>query len=133
MPTVSRSKVKKINAPGLGRLPAFAHATVVGDQIWVSGTLGTREEVFELVDGGMAEQTRQTLRNVEKILASCGAGLNDIAKVNVFVTDMDAFPEMNRVYLEVFRDNPPARITVGCQALALDALIEIDCVAYKPS
>ena len=123
------AKPERINAPGLGRLPAFSHATRAGDTIWVSGTLGTKEGSFELVEGGMAAQTSQTLRNIQSILAASGASFADVVKMNVFVTDMALFPEMNRAYLEFFPEEPPARITVGCSALALGALVEIDCVA----
>ncbi len=124
---------RRINAEGLGRLPAFSHATVAGDTVYVSGTLGTREGSFELAEGGMAAETTQTLRNIERILAAAGASLEDVVKVNVFVTDMSQFADMNRAYLELFPGDPPARITVGCAALALGALVEIDCVAYVPA
>ena len=123
--------MRKLNAPGLGRLPAFSHAAVAGGFIYVSGTLGTKEESFELVPGGMGEQTAQTLRNIRTILQAAGADLEDVIKVNVFVTDMSQFGDMNKAYLEFFPGDPPARITVGCAALALGALVEIDCVAYK--
>jgi 2-iminobutanoate/2-iminopropanoate deaminase len=124
---------RTIDAPGLGRLPAFSHATVAGDFVYVSGTLGTREDSFELVEGGMAEQTAQTLRNIGKILEASGASFEHVVKMNVFVTDMTQFAEMNRAYMEFFPGKPPARITVGCAGLALGALVEIDCVAYAPS
>ena len=123
---------RTVNAEGLGRLPAFSHATVAGDFVHVSGTLGTREGSFELVEGGMGAQTSQTLRNIGAILASAGAGFEHVVKMNVFVTDMTQFADMNRAYLEFFGEDPPARITVGCACLALGALVEIDCVAYKP-
>ena len=126
------AKPERINAPGLGRLPAFSHATRAGNTIWVSGTLGTKEGSFELVEGGMAAQTSQTLRNIQSILAAAEASFADVVKMNVFVTDMALFQEMNRAYLEFFPEEPPARITVGCSALALGALVEIDCVAQQP-
>ena len=66
------------------------------------------------------------------ILRGAGADLSDVVKVNVFVTDMARFAEMNEAYREFFPSDPPARITVGCSALALGAFVEIDCVAYKP-
>ena len=122
---------RKVNVDGLGKLPAFCHAVVAGDFIYVSGTLGTKPDSFELVAGGTGPQTTQTLRNIETILQGCGAGLEHLIKVNVFLTDMSTFREMNEAYLAVFGDDPPARITVGCQALALGAAVEIDCVAYK--
>ncbi len=121
---------RKVTVDGLGKLPAFCHASVAGDFVYVSGTLGTKQGSFELVDGGTGPETTQTLRNIETILKSCSAGLEHLIKVNVFLTDMTTFPEMNAAYLEVIGSDPPARITVGCSALALGAAVEIDAVAY---
>ncbi len=127
------ARPQRINVDGVGRLPAFSHASVAGDLIFVSGTLGTKAGSFDLVEGGMGPQTTQTLENIRAILAGAGATLDDVVKVNVFVTDMSVFAEMNRAYLAIFGDEPPARITVGCSALALGALVEIDCIAARPS
>src|SRR5512134_3382575 len=124
--------IRKINVPELGKLKAFSHATKAGGFIFVAGTLGTKAGSFELVPGGAKEQTRQTLANIQAILRGAGADLQDVVKVNVFLTDMAKFGEMNEAYLEFFPSEPPARITVGCSALALGAFVEIDCVAYKP-
>ncbi len=124
--------IRKVNVEGLGRLPAFCHATVAGDFVYVSGTLGTKASSFELVEGGTGPQTRQTLANIGTILAGVGASFADVVKVNVFLTDLATFGEMNEAYLAVLGDDPPARITVGCSALALGAAVEIDCVAYRP-
>ena len=55
-----------------------------------------------------------------------------MAKVNVYLTDMAAFAAMNEAYLAVFGAAPPARITVGCTALALGALVEMECPAFRP-
>jgi 2-iminobutanoate/2-iminopropanoate deaminase len=123
-------KAKKVNVDGLGKLPAFCHAVVAGGFVHVSGTLGTRAGSFTLVEGGTGPQTTQTLRNIETILKGCGAGLEHLVKVNVFLADMDTFAEMNAAYLEVIGSDPPARITVGGAALALGAAVEIDAVAY---
>ncbi len=124
--------MRKVTVDGLAKLPAFCHAVVAGDTIHVSGTLGTKPNSMELVAGGTAAQTARALRNVELILAGCGASLRDVVKVNVYLTDMDTFAEMNRAYLEVMGSDPPARITVGCSALALGAAVELDCMAYQP-
>ena len=125
-------KAKKVNVEALGRLPAFCHAVMAGDFIYVSGTLGTKPGGLDLVEGGTREQTAQTLRNIETILKECGASLADLVKVNVFLADIKTFPEMNAAYLEVIGSDPPARITVGRADLALGAAVEIDAVAYKP-
>jgi 2-iminobutanoate/2-iminopropanoate deaminase len=124
--------IRKINVAGVARLPAFCHASVVGDQVFVSGTLGARPGALELVPGGIAAETTQTLRNMEAILAACGCGLADVAKVNVYLTEMADFGAMNEAYLAVFGTDPPARITTGCTGLALGALVEMDCVAFRP-
>jgi 2-iminobutanoate/2-iminopropanoate deaminase len=124
--------VKKVNVSGLARLPAFCHAVIAGDFIYVSGTLGTKPDSMELVEGGANAQTTQALQNIELILMVCGASLADLVKVNVFLADMRTFPEMNEAYLEVMGPEPPARITVGRAELALGAAVEIDAVAYKP-
>lgn len=125
--------IKKVNSPELSRLPAFSHAVVAGDFIYVSGTLGTKPGSRELAEGGTGPQTTQTLRNIEAILKACGASLADLVKVNVFLTDIQTFAEMNAAYLEVIGSDPPARITVGRSAFALEgAAVEIDAIAYKP-
>lgn len=121
---------RKINVDGLGRLPTFCHASVAGDFIYVSGTLGTAPGSMGLVEGGTGPETTQTLRNIEQILAACGATLDHLVKVNVFLADMATFGEMNDAYSAVMGEAPPARITVGRAALALGAAVEIDAVAY---
>ena len=77
---------------------------------------------------------RQSLSDddIEAVLKGCDASLDDVAKVNVFLSDMSTFAEMNEAYLGVMGSDPPARITVGRAELALGAAVEIDCIAYKP-
>ena len=123
---------KNIVVDGLARLPVFSHATIAGDFIFVSGTLGTVQGSMDLVEGGTGPQTTQTMGHIETILQECGASLDDLVKVNVFVADINTFAEMNEAYAAVIGDNPPARITVGRAELALGAAVEIDAVAYRP-
>jgi 2-iminobutanoate/2-iminopropanoate deaminase len=122
---------RTVNVDGLWRLPAFPHATIAGDHVYVSGALGTVGESGELAAGGTAPETVQALRNIERILAACGATLDDVVKVGVFLADMTTGQQMNEAYLSVFPRDPPARITVGGVALALGAAVEIDCIAHR--
>lgn len=122
---------RRVYVEGMARLPAFCHAVVADNFIYVSGTLGTLPNSMELVPGGTGPQTTIALRNIEQILQACGASLADLVKVNVFLADMATFGEMNSAYLAVIGDDPPARITVGRADLALGAAVEIDAVAYK--
>ena len=124
--------VQKINCKNLSRLPAFSHAAVAGDFIYVSGTLGTKLDKLEIVEGGVSKQTEQILFHISTILGECNASLEDIVKVNVYLTDMNFFHDMNSAYLDAIQFEPPARITVGVKALALGASVEMDCIAYKP-
>ena len=126
------SRNPRINAPGLGRLPQFAHATRAGDLVFVSGTLGTIGDGFDLVMGGAGPQTTQTLNSISRILETAGIDIDDIVKVSVFITDMSEFAAMNAAYDEFFGADPPARITVGAAELALGAVVEIECIAHAP-
>lgn len=116
---------------GLGRLPQFSHATVAGDTIYVSGTLGTLPNSMKLAPGGTGGQTTQTLANIRSILEEAGASLEDVVKVSVYLTDMKTFGAMNEAYSAFFSGEPPARITVGVADLALGAAVEIECIACK--
>jgi 2-iminobutanoate/2-iminopropanoate deaminase len=124
-------KPRRVNVEGLAQLPAFSHAVVAGDFIYVSGTLGVKPNSMDLVEGGIGPETTQALRHIETILEACGASLNDVVKVSVFLADMGTFANMNEAYLRVMGSDPPARITVGRADLAFKAAVEIDCIAYK--
>lgn len=117
----------------MARPPSFSHAAVIGETIYASGTLGSQPNTMELVPGGTGPQTTRALINIRSVLEACGASGVDVAKVNVFLSDIETFGEMNAAYAESFEDTPPARITVGGFDLALGAAVEIDCIASKPS
>jgi 2-succinyl-6-hydroxy-2,4-cyclohexadiene-1-carboxylate synthase len=123
---------ERIQAPGLARLPAFSHASATGDLVFVSGTLGTKGDGFELVDDAVGPQTRQALENIGQILEASGCGFSDVVHCRVYLTDMGGFRDMNEAYRGFFSGEPPSRITVGCAALALNAKVEIECVARRP-
>lgn len=124
--------VQRVVVDGLAKLPAFCHAVVAGDFIYVSGTLGTQPGTMEIVAGGTGPETTQALRHIETILQACGATLADLVKVDVFLADLATFGAMNAAYLAVIGADPPARITVGRADLLLAAAVELDAVAYKP-
>ncbi len=118
----------RVNLEELGRLAAFSHASILGDVVFVSGTLGTAPGSLEVVPGGVGAQTRQTLANIERILEEAGSSLAHVAKCNVYLADMTTFADMNVVYIEIFGDSPPARTTVNSPELALGAAVEIECI-----
>lgn len=124
--------IKKINCENLARLPVFSHATIAGDFVYVSGILGTKQNKLEIVEGGVTKETEQILFHIGTILSQCNATLEDVVKMNVYLTDMNNFHDMNSAYLDMIQFKPPSRITVGVNELALGASVEMDCIAYKP-
>lgn len=128
----SRAEVERINVDALGRLPAFSHATVASGQlVFVAGTLGTMPGTRDLATGGVAAQTRQALENFDRILDAARTNRGNVLSCTVYLTDMTRFGEMNEAWLPFFGDRPPARATIGVQALAIGALVEIECVAQR--
>ena len=83
-----------------------------------------------LVDGGVAEQLRQAVANLADLLAGAGAGLADVVKTTVFLTDMADYATMNGAYTAAFGDHRPARSAVAVAGLPLGALVEIEAWAW---
>ncbi len=113
----------------LPRVLPFSSAVRGGDTLYVSGNLGNVPGKFELVAGGVAAQTRQALENLRESLAVAGSSLDRVVKCTVFLADMADFQAMNEAYREFFPIDPPARTTVAVKALAMNARVEIECIA----
>ena len=111
-------------------LGPYTPAVRAGDWIIVSGQLGLKGGT--LVPGGVAAQTAQAVANLEVLLASMGATIDDVAKTLCFLTDMDTFATFNEAYVAGFGRSRPARSTIGVAALPAGAAVEIEAWAYKP-
>jgi reactive intermediate/imine deaminase len=119
-----------ITPPGATRLAAYSSAVRSGGLIFFSGVIGTRPGSRELVEGGIREETRQTLANLSTNMAAAGVGAADLLKCTVFLADIRDYAAMNEVYGEFFRDiEPPARSAVGVAGLPAGARVEIECMA----
>lgn len=97
--------------------------------IYTAGQLGIVPESGNIVDGGIENETRQSLTNIQQIIEEAGSSLRWVVKTTVFLRDMDDFARMNAVYAEFFKDNPPARSTVQVAALPKGAAVEIEAIA----
>ena len=111
-----------------GPAPAgpYSHAVVANGFVFISGQGPVNPETGAMPDA-FPDQVRQTLENVRTILEAAGSSLDDVVKVNAYVTDLTRFAEFNEVYKEFFREDPPARTTVGAALLGI--LVEVDCIA----
>ncbi len=107
----------------------FCSAVRVGETVYVSGNIGNPPGELHLVEGGIGPETAQTLANMEKALVAAGSSKERVVKCLVFLTDMADFQAMNEAYGAFFGGHKPARSTVAVAGLALDARIEIECIA----
>lgn len=99
--------------------------------VFLSGQLPIDPATGAFPEGGIQAQTRQSLRNVQAILAAAGLSLAHVVKTTVFLSDMADFAAMNEVYATFFAEPFPARSAVAVKALPKGALIEIECIAAK--
>ncbi|EXJ87440.1 endoribonuclease L-PSP [Capronia epimyces CBS 606.96] len=96
------------NAPA--PLPVFSQAIKSKNLIHVSGNVGMDPSTQELVPGGVKAQTAQILKNLQAVLEAAGSGIGKVVKVNVYITDMRNFAEMNEAYLGFFQDPQPVSL-----------------------
>jgi 2-iminobutanoate/2-iminopropanoate deaminase len=120
--------MKKTVMAEKGPKPAgpYSHAVVANGFVFISGQGPVDPETNTMPDA-FADQVRQTLTNVQTILEAAGTSLDNVVKVNAYVTDLTRFQEFNEVYGEFFQQDPPARTTVGSSLLGF--LVEVDCIA----
>ena len=116
------------DAPG-GSGP-FSQAIVAGEMVYTAGQGGVDPETGEIVDGGIATETARTLENIDAILNAEGLSLDDVIKVNVFLTDIDDYDGLNETYETYFSEPYPARSVVEVSDLPIDICVEIETVAY---
>ena len=99
--------------------------------VFVSGQLPINPATGTFPEGGIKEQTRQSLLNAKAILEAAGLGLGHVVKTTVFLASMADFAAMNEVYAQFFTAPFPARSAVAVKTLPKDALVEIECIAAK--
>ena len=107
----------------------YSQAIKVGNLIYTSGQIPIDPTTGVFVEGGIKEQTRQALTNVQTILEEAGLTMGNVVKTTVFMADMNDFADMNTVYAEFFAEPYPARSAVAVKTLPKGALVEIEVVA----
>lgn len=103
-----------------------------GNLLFLSGQIPIDPATGALVEGGIAVQTEQVMRNILALLEAAGAGFQHVVRTTVFLADMNEFTGMNECYAKFVTDPPPARATVQVARLPRDARVEIDAIAVIP-
>ncbi len=121
--------VEYLLMPGMEGLDLpFSSAVRVDNTLYLSGNVGNVPGTLDLAPGGIQGETRQTLDNIKAVAEHFGSSMDKIVKCTVFLADIAEWGAMNEVYKTYF-ENPPARSALGASGLALNARVEIECIA----
>jgi len=107
----------------------YSQAIVANGVIYCSGQVGMDPVTKKIVEGDVKARTHQIIKNLSHVLEAAGSSLDKVAKVNVYLSDMANFAEMNSVYSQYWGDVKPCRTCVAVKTLPLDTDVEIDCIA----
>ena len=107
----------------------FSEAVRVGNILYLSGQIGTLPGTTQLAEGGIQAETRQTLENIKTVLEANGSSMDRVVKATVMLADISEWPALNKVYVEYFPNNKPARSAFAGSGLAFNARCEIEVIA----
>jgi len=123
---VAREIIATDKAPAA--IGTYSQAVRAGNTVYLSGQIPLVPETMELVQGDMEAQIRRVFDNLSAVCVAAGGTLADIAKLNIFLTDLSHFPLVNQVMASYFQQPYPARAAVGVAALPKGAAVEMDAV-----
>jgi 2-iminobutanoate/2-iminopropanoate deaminase len=107
----------------------YSQAVIAGGLLFVSGQIAIDPATNQVIEGDVAKQTEQVLKNLMAVLKEAKMGPENVVKTTVFLTDMADFPKMNEVYARFLGKEPPARSTVAAAGLPKGVNVEIDLIA----
>jgi len=127
-----RGKKEPIYPGGVDRGKApFSPGILAGDTLYLSGQAGVDPSTGKLIQGDFSSHVTQTLKNIEKVLEAGGMGFSNVVSAEVYLTDVNNFEAMNKVYRASVKDPRPARVPVGVSALPLNSPVEITMIASR--
>ena len=106
----------------------YSQAVKVGSTVYLSGQIPLIPETMEMVEGDIRQQIHRVFQNLLAVANAAGGDLSDIVKLNIFLTDLSNFPQVNDVMAEYFQQPYPARAAIGVRALPEDAGVEMDAI-----
>lgn len=123
---MSKQVIKTDQAPAA--IGTYSQAIKVGNTVYLSGQIPLNPTTMQLVSDDFEAQTRQVFENLKAVAEAAGGGLQDIVKLNIYLTDLANFAKVNEVMASYFKEPYPARAAVGINALPKDSLVEMDAV-----
>ncbi len=123
---MSREIIRTDQAPQA--IGTYSQAVKCGTTVYLSGQIPLVPETMEMVGGDVEMQIRRVFDNLQAVARAAGGTLADVAKLNVFLTDLSHFPVVNQVMAEYFSEPYPARAAIGVAVLPKDAAVEMDAV-----
>ena len=123
---MSRTIIATYKAPQA--ICTYSQAVKVNQTVYMSGQIPLVPETMELVEGDIAVQIHRVFDNLSAVAAAAGGSLQDVAKLNVFLTDLSHFPTVNEIMAEYFQQPYPARAAIGVASLHKSAGVEMDAI-----
>ncbi|PST91375.1 regulator [Photobacterium sp. NCIMB 13483] len=109
----------------------YSHGNAFGDLIFTSGQLPVCKEKGGIVDGGVAEQSYQSLVNLRSVIEAGGGDMDTVVKTTCYLANISDFAAFNEVYAQFFKTECPARSCFAVKDLPMGALVEIEAIAYR--
>lgn len=128
---MTRQSITTGSAPSA--IGTYSQAVRFNDTVYLSGQIPLVPETMEMVEGGIEAQVHRVFQNLAAVAEAAGGSLDDVVKLNVFLTDLAHFPVVNEVMAQYFRKPYPARAALGVAALPKGAPVEMDAVMVLPN
>jgi len=125
---MAREIIHTSNAPEA--IGTYSQAVKVGDVVYMSGQIPLVPETMTVIEGDFATQVRRVFDNLTAVAEAAGGSLQDVVKLNIFLTDLSYFGTVNEIMAEYFQQPYPARAAIGVASLPKDVPVEMDAVMH---
>jgi 2-iminobutanoate/2-iminopropanoate deaminase len=126
---MEKAVIRTRNAPDA--IGPYSQGIRFGDLVFCSGQIPLDPESGTLVEGDILTEARTVVRNMKGVLEAGGSGIGKVLRLDVYLTDMNLFPEINSYLSEVFPEDKPARVTIAVSALPLGARVEMAAIGQR--
>lgn len=123
---INKAIIQTDQAPAA--IGTYSQAVKVNNTVYLSGQIALLPDTMALVDGGVEAQIHQVFKNLIAVAEAAGGNLQDIVKLNIFLTDLSHFPTVNEIMAQYFSEPYPARAAVGVKELPKGAQVEMDAI-----